>query len=77
MEKNRLKLNSQSEWSEHIDLDFLSMDQIAENPLIHCGLCGSNLKFSHAIDYAVLSIEEKAHCPSCGMTQKQTLHGIH
>ena len=40
----------------------------------NCCLCGSNLKFNHAVDYLTLMIKEDAHCPSCNIKMKSREH---
>lgn len=42
----------------------------------NCCLCGSNLKFSHNVDYLTLMIKEDAHCPSCKIQMKSKEHKL-
>lgn len=56
---------------------FVSNEQKHEIILMdenNCCLCGSDLKFKHAVDYLTLTIKEDAHCPSCNIQMKSKEH---
>ncbi len=39
-----------------------------------CCICGSELMFHHRADHIHQLIAEEAHCPSCGIKNKETHH---
>jgi hypothetical protein len=42
-----------------------------------CCICGSDLFFNHRLDYALHSIAEESHCPTCGIRNRESQHIIH
>ncbi len=42
----------------------------------HCILCGSPLHFRHKTDFIKQTVAEIAHCPSCGVKNRDGLHSL-
>lgn len=42
----------------------------------NCVLCGSTLMFTHKTDFANHTVSEKAHCPSCGVKNRESSHSL-
>ncbi len=42
----------------------------------HCCLCGSELKFTHAMDHLTLTVVEDAKCESCHVSLRTRTHSL-
>lgn len=42
----------------------------------HCCLCGSELKFTHAMDHLTLTVVEDAKCESCHVSLRTRSHTL-
>ena len=45
--------------------------EVVEN-FTHCCLCGTQLEFTHTVDYGNLAIKEEAFCPACSIQTKSS-----
>ena len=42
----------------------------------HCVLCGTELLFKHKTDFINQTVSERAHCPSCGVKNRDSSHRL-
>lgn len=42
----------------------------------HCVLCGTELVFRHKTDFIQQNVTERAHCPSCGVKNRECTYGL-
>ena len=42
----------------------------------HCVLCGGELEFTHKTCFITQKVSENAHCPSCGVRNRQSDHSL-
>lgn len=43
---------------------------------LNCYLCGKPLNFSHQTDFALLTVDEEAHCLFCQVRTKKNSYGL-
>ncbi|MGE0527703.1 MAG: hypothetical protein AB7G93_21985 [Bdellovibrionales bacterium] len=43
---------------------------------LNCVLCGSALRFVHKTDFVIQEVIEEAHCPACGVRNRQSSHRL-
>lgn len=54
-----------------------SLEEIKEiqmQNLEQCNLCGTDLQYTHDIDYILQKVVEQPHCPGCGIKPKKNTH---
>lgn len=58
--------------SKKADLENLPLTEQVEN-FTNCCLCGTDLEFTHSVDYGNLAIKEEAFCPACSIKTKSAI----
>lgn len=43
---------------------------------LNCVLCGGHLEFAHKTDFISGVVTEDAHCPTCGVRNRQSAHSL-
>jgi hypothetical protein len=51
------------------------LEQVLQDHL-QCVLCGTDLEFKHATDFVAQTVCEDAHCPTCKIRNRQSLHSL-